>query len=162
MRSRSQVVKPGFAEPTMQPAQTPIEPALLNAQQPEPPPVVPPSHTVEAYNSDLQKRADEMASLLAQNKAQNKAPKSGADNAVGATYDGASVTVTIGKTNLCPVKYNGFDVGPLSMTVKVGRTETPVEAYQRARLVLTELYEAEFSLRLQDFKRHLEAARVAT
>lgn len=157
MRSRSQVVRPDA--PT--PQQSPVGEAVL--QQPEHGPQgnagpTPPSHTIEAYNSDLQKRADEMASLLAQ----NKAPKSGADNAVGATYDGAAVTVTIGKTNLCPVKYNGFDVGPLSMTVKVGRTETPVEAYQRARLVLTELYEAEFSLRLQDFKRHLEAARVAT
>ena len=119
---------------------------------------MPPSNTVEAYYSDLQTRADQMAATLAQ----NLGPKSGAENAVGASYDGASITVTIGKTNLCPVKYNGFDVGPLSMTVKVGRMETPVQAYQRARLLLTELYEAEFSLRLQDFKRHLEAARVAT
>jgi hypothetical protein len=72
---------------------------------------------------------------------------------------GDELTVTIGKSSLFPVRYNGLEVGPLSMSVRLRQGETPAEAYGRARAVLEELYQAELDLRLKEFVDHLDEAR---
>lgn len=73
---------------------------------------------------------------------------------------GDFVTVTIGKESFCPVKYNGFDVGPIAVSVTVREGETHAGAYRRARLAASVLFEAEFDLRVEEFRRHLEESRV--
>lgn len=73
--------------------------------------------------------------------------------------EGDRVLVTIGKQILYPVKYNGFEVGPLSLEVQLDPGETFEAAYQRARLVLAQLFEAEYDLQLRAFKDRLEHSR---
>lgn len=76
------------------------------------------------------------------------------------TDAGDSLTVTIGKEIIFPVKFNGVEVGPLSMTVRVRAGETAGQAYTRARIVLEHLFETEFAVRMKDFIAHVAEARV--
>jgi len=75
------------------------------------------------------------------------------------TDAGDSLTVTIGKEIIFPVKFNGVEVGPLSMTVRIRVGETAGQAYTRARIVLEHLFETEFAVRIKDFIAHVDEAR---
>ena len=74
---------------------------------------------------------------------------------------GMLFTLTMGKTTLFPVKFEGFEVGPISATVTVKEGETYGDVWQRARAALEQLYEAEFDLRLREFQEHAVKARSA-
>lgn len=54
------------------------------------------------------------------------------------------ITVTLGKMVFYPVKYNGFEVGPISMTVELGPDDDVVERTAEVRGMLIGLFEAEF------------------
>lgn len=72
---------------------------------------------------------------------------------------GDSLTVTMGKEILYPVKFNGVEVGPLSATVRIRPGETAAQAWGRARGVLEQLFEAEFDLQVKQLADHLGRAR---
>jgi hypothetical protein len=69
---------------------------------------------------------------------------------------GDRVKVTIGKMMFCPVKYQGYEVGPLSLEVEVQDGEDYLAAYNRARLLLTVMFEAEHELQRKEFDAHVE------
>lgn len=75
--------------------------------------------------------------------------------------EGDEIDVTVGKSTFYPVKHNGFDVGPIRVTVRLDRGESTGDAFRRARLVATQLYEAEFQIRLKEFSDMLGEGRQA-
>lgn len=73
---------------------------------------------------------------------------------------GDAVTITLGKETFFPEKYNGFDVGPLSATVRLRAGETLDELWLRAHRVLDVMFEAEFELKNRQWRPRLGEAGV--
>lgn len=76
--------------------------------------------------------------------------------------EGDEITVTIGKEIYYPggtQKFNGFEVGPLTASVRIRPGESAAQAWVRARSVLEHLYEAEVQVRIEEFTEHLDEAR---
>ena len=76
--------------------------------------------------------------------------------------EGDQLLVTIGKETYYPggaQKFNGFEVGPMSVTVTIRKNETAAQAWVRGRSVLENLFEAELVLRIDEFVAHLDQAR---
>lgn len=103
---------------------------------------------------DLRRQAERTAA-----NGEKVVPAGGHAGNAAALDEGDVLTVTMGKEVIYPVKYNGFEVGPLSMTVTVRKGETAASAYDRARGVLEQLYETELDLQLKQFVEHLDKAR---
>ena len=75
---------------------------------------------------------------------------------------GDQLLVTLGKEVYYPggaQKFNGFEVGPMSITVSVRKNESAAQAWVRGRTVLEQLFEAELVLRIDEFVEHLDKAR---
>lgn len=68
---------------------------------------------------------------------------------------GDVVTVTKGKEVFFPVKFNGFDVGPLSATTVIREGEDSGEAYSRARSSLEVLFRVEYELAAKEYFERL-------
>lgn len=68
------------------------------------------------------------------------------------------ISVTWGEQVIQPIQYNGFRVGPLSMTADVLPHETPREAYARVWRILDDLAREQFDAALQNFIRNAKAA----
>jgi hypothetical protein len=64
---------------------------------------------------------------------------------------GEEVEVTRGKETFFPVKFNGFDVGPISVRVVRREEETGEEAYIRAATSAAVMFQAEFDLKLAQY-----------
>src|SRR5690349_15140793 len=92
--------------------------------------VSPPAEPPANVNRELERAA---ATHVTEGR---KQPSDGWADDVRNTDAGDSITVTIGKEILYPVKFNGVEVGPLSMTVRIRQGETAGKAYERARVVL--------------------------
>ena len=76
-----------------------------------------------------------------------------------AVDEGDSVEISIGKSVLWPIKFNGFEVGPITLSVRVRKGETIADAYSRARLSAAVLFQAEYDIKLLEFEGQLAAAR---
>lgn len=61
------------------------------------------------------------------------------------------ITISFGKELYCPIPYNSFEVGPLSVTVNIRKGETYSDAASRARSVLCELWQQEYESKRQGF-----------
>jgi len=83
------------------------------------------------------------------------------DARIDAADPGDVITVTRGAERYCPVKYNGFDVGPVSVTVTVREGESHAEAYMRATATCDVLMQVEFDIKLKEFRDRLEKGRAA-
>lgn len=69
-------------------------------------------------------------------------------------FPGDTVTFTVGRELFAPVKYNTFEVGPISVTTTVGPGETMADAFARAHAMAYVMFESEFHLkRVQYFER---------
>ncbi len=69
-------------------------------------------------------------------------------------FPGDEVTFTAGRELYAPVKYNNFEVGPVTVKTCVGPGETAAEAYARAAVAAKTMFEAEFHLkRIEYFQR---------
>ena len=92
--------------------------------------------------------------------AATRAPEKGVgdEGLSGALDDGDEVSWTAGKETFCPVKFHGFEVGPVTVTTRVRPRETAADAIARAKAVATAAWEAEFEEKL---KLHLERVREA-
>lgn len=89
-------------------------------------------------------------------------PKDGPAADPHAVSVGDLLTITIGKEVYYPggrEKFNGFEVGPLAMTVTVRQGESAAQAWARCRTVLEHLHQAEIQLRITEFTDHFEQAR---
>jgi hypothetical protein len=138
---------------TAQPAH-PVPPLAPGAHDWVSPPASPEAIPA-ARVPDLRRQAD--AAATRSEKVAGLAPGPAGD--VLRMSAGDTLTVTMGKELIFPVKFNGFEVGPLSTTVTVRDGETPAHAYDRARGVLEQLYAAEFDLQLAQFVEHVDRAR---
>lgn len=69
---------------------------------------------------------------------------------------GDTVDATIGKETFYPIKFNGFDVGPIRVTTTVREGETGDDAFLRARGSAEAMFLAEFDLKLRDYFKRLE------
>lgn len=104
--------------------------------------------------SDVEKEAVE---LVEQRVAQ--AATYGARPATDAKIEldaGDTVDATVGKETFYPIKFNGFDVGPVRVTTKVREGETGDDAFLRARGSAEAMFLAEFDLKLRDYFKRLE------
>lgn len=75
---------------------------------------------------------------------------------------GDQLLVTMGKEVYYPggaQKFQGFEVGPMSITVSIRKGESGAQAWVRGRSVLEHLFEAELKLRIAEFVEHLDVAR---
>lgn len=68
------------------------------------------------------------------------------------------ITVTWGEEVIQPIQYNGFRVGPLSMTVDVLPHETPREAYARVWKLLDDIGQEQFAQKLAGFMQRAKAS----
>lgn len=122
------------------------------AQQPAVEPVAQPVELKKEF-------APELASALAGAARQPVNPRV-SDGAVGPLVDeGDLLTVTFGKETINPIKFNTFEVGPFSLSVCVRKGESSADAHSRARLALAQIFEAELTLKLQEFAEHVMKAR---
>lgn len=87
-------------------------------------------------------------------------PNDGAASRADLVDAGDLLTVTMGKETFFPEKFNGFDVGPLTVSVTIRNGESAAKAWVRARSVLEQLYFAEFDLRVQEYMEHIGKARL--
>ena len=72
---------------------------------------------------------------------------------------GGQISVTWGEEVLQPVQFNGFRVGPISMTAPILPGETPREAYERVWNALNELAEKQFVAKAKTFGDHFAQAK---
>lgn len=90
------------------------------------------------------------------------APTEGPASMPALVAAGDSLTITMGKEVYYPggsQKFNGFEVGPMSITVTIRAGESAAQAWVRGRSVLEHLFEAELDLRISEFVEHLDIAR---
>lgn len=73
----------------------------------------------------------------------------------GSAFPGDSVSVTAGKEIFFPVKFQGFEVGPISFQTAIGPGESLEQAYGRASSVVAAMFEAEFNMKRVDYFRRL-------
>ncbi len=59
--------------------------------------------------------------------------------------------VTWGREHVQPVQFQGMDIGPFAMTVRVQSGESPAEVYRRTMVVLDQLAEANYQQKLPRF-----------
>lgn len=81
------------------------------------------------------------------------------DEADGAVAEqpmsGQMITVTWGEEVLQPIQYNGFRIGPITLSTPVKEGETVEQAYSRVWAMLAKLGERQFTDKLDTFKNHL-------
>jgi hypothetical protein len=65
--------------------------------------------------------------------------------------DGGSIEVTCGRETFFPIKFNGFDVGPVTVRTQVRAGETAREAYSRAAAAARAMFSAAFDVKLGDY-----------
>jgi hypothetical protein len=70
-----------------------------------------------------------------------------------------TLTISIGRETFSPVKYNTFEVGPFSTSIRLEPGEDIEHAYLRGRARLLALVETEFNLKRQEFDSHLKRLR---
>jgi hypothetical protein len=66
-------------------------------------------------------------------------------------YEGALLSVTYGKEHFQPARFQGMDVGPFEIAVRIRKGETPMAAKRRAMALLAEMAEEEFREKLPRF-----------
>lgn len=76
-------------------------------------------------------------------------------------YRGTEMLVTWGAEIYFPVKFNGFHVGPFSMTVVVQDGERPIDAKRRAMAHLNEIANEEIKERLPKFMEQCRRMKAA-
>lgn len=147
MRRRTDAATQAPAQPAN--PTPPLQPGAHDWVSPPPTPSATPAQ---------QSAAIPAAQVRAQIDAEKQRAK-GASDSTTIVDAGDSIEVTIGRSIIYPVKFNGLEVGPLTMSVRVRQGETPGQAWSRARSVLEELYQAELDLRLKEFVDNLDEAR---
>lgn len=75
---------------------------------------------------------------------------------------GTELLVTIGVQTFFPIQFNGFAVGPFSLTVRIRDGESIAKAYARARAQLEELFETEYQIQSNSFRDRVRDARSKT
>ena len=73
--------------------------------------------------------------------------------------EGDKITVTAGAERYTPVLNNGFDVGPVSVTVTLRQGEGIDEFFLRAHRFLDVAFEAEFALKRRQFWARLNESK---
>jgi len=73
-------------------------------------------------------------------------------------YEGQLLTVTYGKEHFQPVRFQGMDVGPFEIAVRIRKGETPMVAKRRAMALLAEMAEEEFREKLPRFLARVRAS----
>jgi hypothetical protein len=68
---------------------------------------------------------------------------------------GDPVRVTIGKETFFPIKFNGFDVGPVEASTTVRGDETPEDAYVRAATAAEVMFAAQFEVKMRQYFERL-------
>lgn len=66
-------------------------------------------------------------------------------------YEGTLLTVSYGKEHFQPARFQGLDIGPFEIAVRIRKGETPMAAKHRASALLNEMAEQEFKERLPRF-----------
>jgi hypothetical protein len=69
------------------------------------------------------------------------------------------VEATAGKELFFPIKFQSFEVGPITVGVHTREGETYATAFMRASLAAEELFEAEFEVKLRGFADRVKRAR---
>jgi len=69
---------------------------------------------------------------------------------------GDAVEVTVGKETFFPVKFNGFDVGPVTAKTTVRDRETPEDAYVRAATAAEVMFAAQFDVKMRQYFERFE------
>jgi hypothetical protein len=69
--------------------------------------------------------------------------------------EGDALTVTLGKELFSPVRYHSFEVGPITVTIKVRSGEASDDAFMRAHRILDVMFEAEFDLKRKQFAERM-------
>ncbi len=69
----------------------------------------------------------------------------------GTDYAGTVLLVTWGKEHVQPARFQGMDIGPFAMEVRILAGETPLQAKRRAMLHLNAMAEEEFAQKLSSF-----------
>lgn len=80
----------------------------------------------------------------------------------GSAFAGDRVLVTHGKEVFFPVKFQCFEVGPVSFETAVGPGEDLPTAYARASAVAAAMFEAEFTMKRVDYFRRLGLVEAPT
>jgi len=65
--------------------------------------------------------------------------------------DGGAIEVACGKETFFPIKYNGFDVGPVTVRTQIRAGETARQACARAAAAARVMFASEFDLKLGDY-----------
>lgn len=69
---------------------------------------------------------------------------------------GDQFTLTSGRETFAVGERGGFDVGPVTASITVRENEHPSAAYSRARILVEQLYEAEFLLKRKNYFARLK------
>jgi hypothetical protein len=77
---------------------------------------------------------------------------------VATSTAGAVVTVTWGEEVLQPVQYNGFRVGPITVSMPVLSGESIAQAYERVWQIVDGLGQRQFQAKLDGWKARLREA----
>jgi hypothetical protein len=71
---------------------------------------------------------------------------------------GEVLEITLGKTTIFPVKFNGFEVGPFTIRGELRPGESYAAGYTRLRSILRDLMSAEIDARQAEYFAILESA----
>lgn len=71
--------------------------------------------------------------------------------AVEGLQAGDRLGVSIGKETYFPIKFNGFDVGPVSIETTVREGESGADAYLRVRGAAEAIFQAEYEVKVKDY-----------
>ena len=83
------------------------------------------------------------------------------EQTVADTATTGNITVTWGEEVLQPIQYNGFRVGPLTITAPILPGETVLQAYHRLWTMLDKLGREQFDRKLSGWLERVKAAGTA-
>ena len=73
-------------------------------------------------------------------------------------YEGSLLLVTWGKEHVQPARFQGMDIGPFAIEVRVRAGETPLQAKRRAMAHLVLMADEEFREKLPRFLERVREA----